>query len=140
MAKDPNARPHSAESVAHELQAIQRAGGWDITPILVFGPPITAEPGTAAAARPRTPVGLDDTTLTGGGEAPAEPRGSSTERVEASLAAAILQCGSGHVIERSHRPQRFCRYCGEPLLARCSNGHAVEAEDRFCGDCGVPVS
>ncbi len=49
MANDPDDRPPSAQSFAHELQSIEQASGCQITPILVFDVP---EASTTITSRP----------------------------------------------------------------------------------------
>lgn len=150
MAKHPAARP-GVEDLARQLQDIERSQGWAPTPFLVFDSPLLRAP----PARPDPDIhknSITDATLV-----PPLPGGGSPEPEETPPTSAIahhgeetthdapsgdpgrLRCANGHSVERSERVQRFCRYCGEPLLATCPHGHAIPPGARFCGLCGTPV-
>ncbi len=70
------------------------------------------------------------------------PESNRTEPAKGHPDAAprVLECTNGHRVERGDRPQRFCRYCGNPLFVRCANGHVVAASARFCRLCGQSLS
>ena len=167
LAADPEARPPSVQSLAHELQSIEHAFGWQITPILVFDTPeasttITSRPGgsSSEAGRSDTTLSSDATfdpaaaTAAGATEVADRQEGDSTPSVEGtapadstapaesrpSAAPVPLECANGHRVDRADRLQRFCRFCGNPLFVRCANGHIVAPSARFCRQCGHSLS
>jgi serine/threonine protein kinase len=167
MAPDPEARPPSAQSLAHELQSIEHAFGWPITPILVFDAPeasttITSRPegrssdsghggmtlssdatfDPAAADRADASAATETTAAAAGVAHRHEANATATATAESRPGAdpVPLECANGHRVGRADRPQRYCRYCGNPLFVRCVNGHAVAPSARFCRLCGQSLS
>jgi hypothetical protein len=49
---------------------------------------------------------------------------------------AEVRCPAGHV---NAAGERFCGQCGAPLSVACPNGHANDPSDQFCSQCGAPL-
>lgn len=138
-------RPASAESLAHELQVLERARGWEVTPVLVFDPPVRARPGRLATWGPLGPTSQSQADQMDAAaahlateEATLVPEDPTTPAF--GPAPGVLRCGRGHQVPRGEGPQRFCRYCGDPLLVPCGQDHRVPRGSRFCTDCGYRVT
>ncbi len=53
------------------------------------------------------------------------------------MSATTIRCPSGHT---NSAEQKFCGQCGVPLAGVCPNGHQNPDGQRFCGECGSPIS
>ncbi len=147
MAADPEARPPSAQSLAHELQSIEQAFGWQITPILVFDAPeasttITTRQGSSSdAGRSGMTLSSDATFDPAAATAAAATQAADRQEPETTTPAEGTASAEGTTPAEGTAPAEG-RPGAAALPLECANGHRVDRADRlqrFCRYCGNPL-